>query len=288
MEKRLENVLFERTSVPLDIGFQVRFVTRKYNSPPHWHPEMEILYILNGSATVRMKDRKYYLRPLDLIVIDSSVIHDVVYALPQTMGICIHISKSYVRRFLPDIELMQFVCPPDRMDYKKEKSYLRLCQYLKDLTVLYFEQKPSYPLSSNAMLLQILAALVDDFSVPAGEKLEISGVDNLVRVEQIFQFVESHYKEQISLQDAADELGLTKEYFCRFFRSSTGMTFLQYVNQVRLGHIYQDLLCAEGSVQEIMEKHGMYNVKLFYRLFKERYGCTPREMQRINRNHPPL
>lgn len=288
MEKKLENVLFERTSVPLDIGFQVRFVTRKYNSPPHWHPEMEILYILNGSATVRMKDRKYYLRPLDLIVIDSSVIHDVVYALPQTMGICIHISKSYVRRFLPDIELMQFVCPPDRMDYKKEKSYLRLCQYLKDLTVLYFEQKPSYPLSSNAMLLQILAALVDDFSVPAGEKLEISGVDNLVRVEQIFQFVESHYKEQISLQDAADELGLTKEYFCRFFRSSTGMTFLQYVNQVRLGHIYQDLLCAEGSVQEIMEKHGMYNVKLFYRLFKERYGCTPREMQRINRNHPPL
>lgn len=281
-EREMRNkVYFERTEVPPDKGFHVRFVTKEHNSPLHWHRELEMLYILNGSAVVQMEGKKYRLRPQDLIVIDSSVIHDVIYALPQTMGICIHISKSYMRRYLADLELMRMICTPESKGHEKEEGYERLRQYLKDLTVLYFEQKQSYPFASGAIVLKILAELVDDFSELVSEEINIAGVDNLVRVEQIFQYVEGHYTEPISLQDAADEAGLNKEYFCRFFKRSTGMTFLQYVNQVRISHIYQDLLHAEGNVQEIIERHGMYNTKVFYRLFKERYGCTPREMWKM-------
>ena len=158
---------------------------------------------------------------------------------------------------------------------------MKLCGYLKDLTILYFEQKSSYPLASSALVLQIMAGLVDNFSQKLSQDMEVSSVDNLARMEQIFQYVEEHYKEPISLQDAADMLGLNKEYFCRFFKYNTSMTFLQYVNQVRLNHIYHDLLHTEGSVQEIMERHGMYNTKVFYRMFKETYHCTPREMKKM-------
>ena len=276
-----DTAYFERTKVPPDKGFYVRFVTKEHNSPLHWHRELEILYILNGSAVVQMKGKKYRLKPQDLIVIESSIIHDVIYALPQTMGICIHISKSYMRKYLADLELMQMLCTPESPGNGKEEGYERLRQYLKELTVLYFEQKQSYPFASSAIVLKILAELVDNFSELVSEELNIAGADNLVRVEQIFQYVEEHYKEPISLQDAADEAGLNKEYFCRFFKRSTGMTFLQYVNQVRISYIYQDLLHAEGNVQEIIERHGMYNTKVFYRLFKERYGCTPREMWKM-------
>lgn len=276
-----DKVYFERTEVPPDKGFHIQFVTKEHNSPLHWHREMEILYILNGSAVVQMEGKKYHLNPQDLIVIDSSVIHDVVYALPQTMGICIHISKSYMRRYLADMELMRIICIPESPVLGKEESYGKLRWYLKELTVLYFEQKQSYPFASGAIIMEILAELVDDFSELVSEEITIAGADNLVRVEEIFQYVEEHYKEPISLQDAADQAGLNKEYFCRFFKKNTGMTFLQYVNQVRISHIYRDLLHAEGNVQEIMERHGMYNAKVFYRLFKERYGCTPREMWKM-------
>lgn len=288
MTENLENVHFENIELPPDRGFKVRFVTMKQNSPLHWHREMEILYILNGSAVVQMEGKKYCLKPLDLIVIDSSVIHDVVYALPQTMGICIHISKSYMRQYLSDIELMRIVCNPESPEQGKENGYMRLCQYLKDLTVSYFEQKLNYTFISNALILQILAVLVEEFGELISEDIDICGAENLVRIERIFRYVENNYKEQITLQDASDELGLNKEYFCRFFKRSTGMTFLQYVNQVRLNYIYQDLMYSEGSVQEIMERHGMYNVKLFYRLFRERYGCTPKELQKMSKGNPLL
>lgn len=281
MAENTGSAYFERVKVPPDKGFQIRFVTKEHNSPLHWHREMEILYILNGSAEVKMEGTRYHLKPLDVIAIDASVLHDVVYALPQTMGICIHISKSYMRRYLADLELMRFTCAPGDLGQRQAEGYARLRQYLKELTVLYFEQKQSYPLTSGAIVLEILAVLVDDFSELVSEEISAMKVDDLVRVEQIFQYVEAHYKEQIPLQEAADETGLNKEYFCRFFKKNTGMTFLQYVNQVRISHIYQDLLHTEGNVQEIMERHGMYNTKVFYRLFKERYGCTPREMRQM-------
>lgn len=281
MNNPMENIYFEKTEVPSDRGFQVRFVTKEHNSPLHWHREMEILYILNGSAVVKMEGKRHHLKQSDLIVIDASVIHDVVYALPQTMGICIHISKSDMKRYLADMELIRIVCAPECREQRNGESYEKLCQYLQELTVLYVEQKPSYQFMSSAIVLQILAVLVDNFCEVVSEEVNISGIENLARIEQIFQYVEQNYREQIALQDAADELGLNKEYFCRFFKKSTGMTFLQYVNQVRISHIYQDLLHTEGSIQEIMERHGMYNAKLFYRLFKERYDCTPREMRQM-------
>ena len=85
---------YENVTLEPDVGFDIRFVTMDHNSPFHWHREMEILYILNGHATVHMEGEEYELNPLDAIVMDYARIHEVIYALPQTMGICIHVSKA--------------------------------------------------------------------------------------------------------------------------------------------------------------------------------------------------
>ncbi len=259
--------MYKETNVLPDMGFQIEFVTMKYNASPHWHREMEILYILNGSATIKMGGEVYKLKPLDLIVIDSVMIHEAIYELPQTMGICIHISKSYLRRYIEDIELLHPVCCVEKLLPGQQEAYNTLCEYLKDLTILYFEQKQSYPVRSSALILQIIAVLVEKFSVPVPETVAASGKNQWNRVEQVFQYVEQHYREPIELQDVADGLGLNKEYFCRFFKKSTGMSFMQYVSQVRLSHVYQDLLYSDGSIQEILERNGIYNNKLLYGKF---------------------
>lgn len=269
-----------------DTGFQIEFVTMKYNTAPHWHREMEILYILNGSAVITMEGETYRLKPLDLIVIDTSVIHEAIYELPQTMGISIHISKSYLRRYVADIEWMRMVCCNEKLLPHQQEAYMTLCGYLKDLTILYFEQKVSYPFRSSALILQVMAVLVDQFSVRVSESELPAGAEQINRVEQIFQYVEQHYKEPIELQDAADELGLNKEYFCRFFKKNTGMSFLQYISHVRLSHVYQDLLYYDGTVQEILERNGVYNYKLFYKQFKDTYHCTPRELKQLGKDSP--
>ena len=272
---------YEKVELESDVGFDVRFVTMHQNSPYHWHRELEILYILNGHATVNMDGEKYELNPMEAIVIDYSKIHEVLYALPQTMGICIHVSKNLLYRFLPNQELMTFFCAKKRLKEAQKEAYDRMCGMLKKLTVLYVNQTKTYQLRSNSMILEILADLIEYFSEPLLPAMGYVRLSNIERLEQVCDYVEHHYKEEITLQEAADELGLNREYFCRFFTQNMGISFIKYVNQVRINHIYQDILYTEDSIQEIMERHGFFNQKLFYRTFKEHYGCTPREARNL-------
>lgn len=282
----IQDNAYENVNLQPDVGFDIRFVTMNHNSPFHWHRELEILYILNGHATVNMDGERYELNPLDAIVMDYAKIHEVIYELPQTMGICIHVSRQLLRRYMVDPELMAIRCAGQWLNEEQRDYYNELCSYLKELTVLYVNQKKTYQLKSTALILEILTCLIEHFSKPIAKSASVAKVGNMERLEQICDYVEHNYKEEIMLQDAADELGLNREYFCRFFKQNTGTSFIQYVNQVRLNHIYQDLLHTDDSVQEIMERHGFFNQKLFYRMFKERYECTPREARNMAQNNP--
>lgn len=277
---------YENVNLQPDIGFDIRFVTMNHNSPFHWHRELEILYILNGHATVHMDGERYELNPLDAIVMDYAKIHEVLYALPQTMGVCIHVSRQLMRRYLPDPELIGIQCAEKRITPEQRQYYSEFCEKLKELTVLYVNQQKTYQLRSTALILDILACLIEHFSEPVTKSASEAKISNMERLEQICDYVEHHYGEEITLKEAADELGLNKEYFCRFFKQNTGSSFIRYVNQVRLNYIYQDLLHTDDSVQEIMERHGFYNQKLFYRMFKERYACTPRELRNLAQDNP--
>lgn len=286
MKKQTDRMFREDSELLLDDGFHIEFVTMHHNSPPHWHRAMELQFILNGSATVRMDGRSYKQRALEFILIDSAKVHDVVYALPQTMGITIHISKNFMRRYLPDMELLEFRCNPESLTEQQQKPYSELCEFMKKLTIHYFNQQPSYALKSNALVLDLLAVLVDHFSTSAAETMSVSSYSRLSRMEQIYQFVEENHAGEITLQDGADTLGLNKEYFCRMFRSNMGISFITYVNQVRMNHIYQDLIQTDDSVLEITERHGFFNQKLFYRMFKKRYDCTPLKVRQIAKESP--
>lgn len=277
---------YEKVELEADVGFDIRFVTMNHNSPYHWHRELEILYILNGHATVNMDGERYELNPLDAIVMDYSKIHEVLYALPQTMGICIHVSRNLLYRFLPNQEMITFYCARQRLTEEQKEVYDRMCALLKKLTVLYVNQQKTYQLRSNSIILEILADLIEYFSVPVVPTAGYARLSNVERLEQVCDYVEHNYKDEITLQDAADELGLNREYFCRFFAQNMGISFIKYVNQVRVNHIYQDILHTEDSIQEIMERHGFFNQKLFYQTFKEHYGCTPREARNMAKDNP--
>ena len=92
--------------------------------------------------------------------------------------------------------------------------------------------------------------------------------------------MEHHYAEEITLGEAAEEAGLNKEYFCRFFKKQMGSTFLEYQNELRLSHIYHDLLTTNDLIQTILERHGFTNDKLFRRMFRERFEKTPSQVRR--------
>lgn len=70
-----------------------------------------------------------------------------------------------------------------------------------------------------------------------------------------------------------EQIGLGKEYFCRYFKKNTGMLYGRYLNEVRLSKIHHDLFYTDEPVFVLMEKHGFMNSKLLYEMFWDIYGC---------------
>lgn len=130
--------------------------------------------------------------------------------------------------------------------------------------------------------MQTVAQLIRYFSSTSAVQLADTHLMTIDRIRKVMSYVEEHYKENISLQDVSDLLGIGKEYFCRFFKKNMGISFLQYLNEVRLSHIYQGLMDTDLPIAELMEENGFYNQKLFNRSFKELYGCTPSSVRKTS------
>lgn len=100
-------------------------------------------------------------------------------------------------------------------------------------------------------------------------------------IEQAICFMEEHITENISLDEIADHIGLSKYYFNRLFNKHIGMTPHRYFINMRVQHAKRLLLTTHASVEKIAEMCGFDNASNFIRLFKQRTGMTPTAFRKI-------
>ena len=251
--------------------------------PLHWHEEIELLYQLNGRSDIQIDGEKYQIQNKLLTVIDSRQVHSIHTYSDTSMFICVHISKKLIEKYIPDIDLYRIYCIPDDIPDSQFPEYLSVCRQMEDLLRLYITDKPAWQMESEGIILQVLAQLIRHFSrKSAPDEIGLSSADrtSFNRIRDVITYVEEHFREPISLQDIAGHLGLGREYFCRFFKKNMGMSFLRYLNEVRISHVYRDLEQTDAPIAEIAEKNGFLNQKLFNRTFREVYGCTPSAVRR--------
>ena len=267
-----------------DVGLEenhmsIRYVTREgaFRST-HWHPFMEILFILNGTAEMLLEGVRHRLVAGDLIVVDSNRLHET-HCKRSSMGVSIHLSEDYLRNRLGGERNFSFVC--SRKDLKREQldSYLEICECMKKLIPVYLKEPTGYRLELEAIVLDVVYRLITDFSVPQNPNQQPALAQYQKRMQDVLEYIEEHYAEQMSLEDISGHFGLSREYFSRRFKQEVGITFSEHLSRVRLMHIYEDLLVTDDPVMELVEKHGFPEYKHFIKLFREIYGCTPREVR---------
>jgi YesN/AraC family two-component response regulator len=98
--------------------------------------------------------------------------------------------------------------------------------------------------------------------------------ENIVKEIQVY--VEEHFADHgLSLESVSERWGYSSGYIGKMFKSLTGSTFSDYVTHTRLEHAKELLAVKGGSVAQIGEQVGVYNVPYFTTLFKKKYGMTP-------------
>lgn len=280
MSKDPTNHIYEIIQVPEATG--VRFFTDNDTGsyyPNHWHDAIEIIYMIKGEVDLTVESASYRLHEGQCFLINSCVIHSTKCTSPNT-GIVFQIPIEFIKIYIPEVQQLQFVLS-DPSDNPIQQTKLNIFkETLTQMQIVNDIRPEGYLLRFNSLLFEVLFQLYHNFSVKVFQANLNHKTKDLNRLNSILSYTHKHYNQPISISEISQIAFLESRYFCRFFKKHMGLTFLEYLNEVRLSHIYQDLITTNDTLQDILEHHGFTNYKLFRKVFFEHFGATPSQIRK--------
>ena len=99
-----------------------------------------------------------------------------------------------------------------------------------------------------------------------------------VRISNIYNFIIQHYNRDLGLEEVAATACMTPQAFCRYFKKHTRVTFVTFLNEVRINEARKKLLDGKyESVSSVAYDCGFNSVSNFNRVFKSTTGKSPKE-----------
>ena len=167
-----------------------------------------------------------------------------------------------------------------KRDYTKFSSAsASLCRQYSSVSAL--------PEQSRAFLHFLQLTVGFSFSAESLEKqfsqagellLESSKPDS--RAKTIIQFIQEHYREELSISDLSSRFGLSVSYISSLLKQTLGIRYNDYVTQLRISYAKELLLTTHKSIKEITSSCGYYSQSHFTKLFLEHEHCTPLEYRK--------
>jgi len=252
------------------------------NSLWHYHPEIELVYVNGGTGRRQVGSNLSYYTWGTLILVGSNLPHcgftdELTGNKSETV---IHMKAD----FLGDT----FFNLPEMAAIK------RLLQVAQRGIVFSGETKNrvgammesmEHQSDFNRLMTQITVlnelATTKEFRILNADGFSLlSDVKDNNRINEVFNYVKTHFKEEIPLEKMADITNLTIPSFCRYFKKITHKTFTQFVNEYRLVHASRLLAEQPMSITQVCFESGFNNFSHFNKKFKAFTGQNPSDYRK--------
>ena len=247
----------------------------------HWHDQMELIYIKKGRGTVSVDLTPYPVSAGCIMPVLPGELHAIECGAGDVMEYeNIIFSLSILEsgdsqdwcngRVIGDLrgESMRVPRPlvPGTAVHRAASAALDAaddaCRARED----------GYPLLVKSSLFLFLHALYRHRT----EETAVRETRDTVRMKTLLTYVKEHYGEKLTVADAASLTGYSEAHFMRLFHQETGQTFVSFLNEYRLTAAAYFLRESEKPVGEIASHCGFDNFSYFIRLFRRRFGQSPR------------
>lgn len=98
--------------------------------------------------------------------------------------------------------------------------------------------------------------------------------------EKIAAYIREHFDQDISVSQAAELFHMTPNYLSTIFKNEMGISFVQYLTDIRMGKARELLACGNLTVSAVAERTGYRNAGYFARVFRENQGVHPTEFRK--------
>ncbi|MFD2116299.1 helix-turn-helix transcriptional regulator [Paenibacillus yanchengensis] len=246
----------------------------------HYHPEIELLLLLEGEMLVFYHNEERKLLPGDVAILGSSEPHLTL----QT--------KSNLRYIVLQIQLSQYwdsstthlmhhfnevIRPLSNLNYIFQHNDAVRDQARQFINHIFQEMnqcETGYELAVSAYIKQILLLLL---RYDTDKQLEYDDNHQMQRLMPALQYMDSHLTEKLSVKEAAQAVSMSYTYFIKMFKQTMGMSFTDFVAHKRIKKAEKLLLTCTDSIAEIAINVGLPNIGHFYERFRKYNDCSPKQ-----------
>lgn len=259
-----------------DASFKAfRLYKPAFYSQWHYHPELELVYFVRGRGIRFIGDDIAFYNEGDLFLIGENVPHTFVTyeeeTVPMVEAWCIQFSKQLFEFFVECQALSVFF-----QEAKRGIAFPLLDPCLVENIKKVIETKG---IAALVALLETLALLQNTTNrvqiMKHDYPLQAALSEVSTRIRTAIDFINVHYQRSISLQEIAEVCHFSPNAFCRWFKQNMGLTFIEYLNKVRLTQACQLLISTDWPIGRIALQTGFENISTFNRLFQQKLQTSP-------------
>lgn len=251
------------------------------NYPPHWHATFEVIMPIINTYHIVCGEKDYHLRECDVLIICPCMIHELF--APES-GERIIFQPGLNKISIKELNLLISIISPALLITPEEYPliYERVRQLMLEIKEEYFSASSYAEASIFSKFLEILVLVGRSHKTFAQQQKDLANSRQKEYVEKflyITDYINEHFAEDLTLEDAADLAGFSKYHFSRLFKQYTDTSFYKYLNQKRISHAKKLLLDPQISVTDVALQSGFTSLSAFLRMFKQMNQCTPTEFR---------
>ncbi len=257
-----------------------KFGTEAFSAPYHFHPEYELTFITHGKGKRYVGSHMDHFSAGDLVLIGPNLPHcwkldDTVSTASEAGAIVVQFSMDMLGKGLLEKSelaeinaLLQRACFGVRFGKEVAEKSGKSLQTLSDKNGFF----------ALFGFLEILHRLAIDETYDALNQnagVAMGTMADQQRIAPVFAYLVEHFKDKVSLDEAASLVNMTPHAFCKYFKKVTRKTFMEMVIEYRLKHATQQLIQTNKPVSEVSFDSGFADASFFYRTFKKRMKLSP-------------
>lgn len=277
-------------SCPFSINRQVLYRSDNRRGYFHWHSCFEITCILSGRGRYFVNEQTYEVTDGDIILFNNVEPHGWEIVSKQADLLVMVFAPEYIASGFSVMDydyLKPFVERGSNFRNKLERSEAltgQISSLMQAIEAENEEKITGYPLMIKADVLKILTLLIrySQDSNKSGALLREKKA-KVMRLSSVFDYINSHYMEKLTLAKAAEIAYMSPNYFSTYFKKVTGKKFSDYINELRISRADKLMTTTDLNVLDIATQCGFHNMSNFYRIYKKIHGTIPSE----RRQHQP-
>ena len=253
----------------------------------HWHDELEIDIINSGQAVYHIGESSITVDAGQAVMINQNVMHSIEPAPGKKCTLyTIVFNPSFIVGYGQSFLAVKYLTPLLRKEHtpyfilsESVEWQERVIDACNSIIAVNLTQKFGFELLTKSYLCQLWVEILSQIMITTNAPKEGPSLKiDEARVKKALVFIEEHYQEQLSLDDIASSIHLSKSECCRCFKRVLDLSPFEYLLRFRIFEATKLIMANDPIAESIATLSlavGFNNTSYFNKIFKKNLGFTP-------------